>query len=332
MSLFSRFARRVAARAGTASNSDANVQSADEILAQMKALHARVSQLALRESQLRAVLERDVQLEQEQAALAEVLGKPTTAGQIERAIRDAELHVAPFPYAVVDDLLPAKLYSCLLTGIPPIELFGDKPTNKQHLTVPFALAPAYSRHVWRFMADVVATEFIAPHVLRKFREPVDAWIEQNWPGVALGSVEFHTSDGRLLLRRPGYRILPHRDPKWGFITCILYLARRGDNEAWGTQLYTVEQDEEARGTSPHWIDPARCRQVGDVEFRANRMLILLNSVGAHGAHIPGDAQPEDLERYIYQFRIGPTAESIAMLKSSMPEERRPLWAGKSVDY
>jgi hypothetical protein len=113
----------------------------------------------------------------------------------------------------------------------------------------------------------------------------------------------------------------------------LYLARRGDNEAWGTQLYTVEQDDEARGTSPHWIDPARCRQVGDVAFRPNRMLILLNSVGAHGAHIPSDAQPQDLERYIYQFRIGPTADAIAVLKSTMPQERRPFWAAaKSADY
>lgn len=117
-----------------------------------------------------------------------------------------------------------------------------------------------------------------------------------------------------------------------FITCILYLARRQDSEAWGTQLYTVDSDEEARGAAPHWVDPARCRHVGDVAFRANRMLILLNSVGAHGAHIPADAQPENLERYIYQFRIAPTVESMSMLKSTLPEERRPFWAGKSADY
>jgi hypothetical protein len=61
------------------------------------------------------------------------------------------------------------------------------------------------------------------------------------------------------------------------------------------------------------------------------MLVLLNSVGAHSAHIPADVQPETLERYIYQFRIAPTVESMAMLKSTLPEERRPFWAGKSAD-
>jgi hypothetical protein len=62
------------------------------------------------------------------------------------------------------------------------------------------------------------------------------------------------------------------------------------------------------------------------------MLVFLNSVGAHGAHIPADALPENLDRYIYQFRIGPTVESMATLKAVLPEERRPVWAGKQSDY
>jgi hypothetical protein len=54
---------------------------------------------------------------------------------------------------------------------------------------------------------------------------------------------------------------------------------------------------------------------------------------AHGAHIPAGAEPETLERYIYQFRVGPTAPIISMRKSILPEERRPLWAGRAqVDY
>ena len=62
------------------------------------------------------------------------------------------------------------------------------------------------------------------------------------------------------------------------------------------------------------------------------MLVFLNSVGAHGAHIPEDAQPETLERYIYQFRIAPTVESMSLLRAALPEDRRPLWVGKSADY
>jgi hypothetical protein len=217
-------------------------------------------------------------------------------------------------------------------GLPPVELFADRPTNKQQLQVPFRLAPAYSRCVWHHLTRVVVPEYILPPIVEKFRAPLDQWITLNWPASDPASVRFHGSDGRILLRRRGYRIPPHRDPKWGFITCILYLARRHDSESWGTQLYTIDEDEEARGAAPHWIDPARCRHVGDVAFRANRMLVFLNSVGAHGASIPDDAQPETLERYIYQCRIGPTVDSMAALKSTMTADRRPFWAGKSADY
>lgn len=198
--------------------------------------------------------------------------------------------------------------------------------------MPFRIAPAYSQRVWRYMTAVAVPEFIVPAMVEKFRAPLKNWIKLNWPQVDPASVEFHSSDGRILLRRRGYRIPPHRDPKWGFITCILYLAGRHDSETWGTQLYAVDNDEEARGAAPHWIDPARCRLVSDVSFRRNRMLVLLNSVGAHGAYIPDDAQPETLERYIYQFRIAPTVESMTMLKSTLDDDRRPFWAAKSADY
>ena len=81
-----------------------------------------------------------------------------------------------------------------------------------------------------------------------------------------------------------------------------------------------------------WIDPARCRFVTEVAFKPNRLLLFLNSVGAHGAHIPDDAQPEALERYIYQFRVGPSVESMTMLKATLAEDRRSYWAGKAGEY
>ena len=302
------------------------------ILQQVQDTNQQLAELTRRESQLRAVLTRDAELEASQARLQDVIGKTTTATHVARVVRRAQLRDDPFPHAIVDDVLPDDLYGCLIKGLPPVELFSDRPANKQHLAVPFALAPTYSQRVWAFMAGVVVPEYILPAVVEKFRPAVDAWIAANWPDVPPGDVAFHTSDGRLLLRTRGYRIPPHRDPKWGFITCILYLARRDDDESWGTELYSVDDDQEARGASPHWIDPARCRVVGQVEYRPNRMLVLLNSVGAHGAHIPDDPQLEGLQRYIYQFRIAPTTESMARLKSTLSEDRRPFWAGKSADY
>lgn len=302
------------------------------ILEQLKTLNERVADVSRREAQIRAILRREIELESDGAALEDVLGRADTCAHVARAVGRAKLRLDPFPYAVVDGILPGELYQSLLKGLPPVELFSDRPVNKQQLTVPFALAPSYSRRVWRFMASVAVPDYIVPAVVERFRLPLDEWIAQNWPDVPPGEVRFNSSDGRILLRRRGYQIPPHRDPKWGFLTCIVYLARRSDSERWGTQLYTVKADEEAAGPSPHWVDRDRCEQVTEVEFRPNRMLVLLNSVGAHGACIPDDAEPANLERYIYQFRIAPTVDSMAMLKAALPEERRPLWAGKAGDY
>lgn len=303
-----------------------------EIASELKVVNDHLSRLVRRESQLRAVLERDAGLDRYQAKLDDTLAKPGTAGHIERAISEAHLHAHPFPYAVIENVLPDDLYVCLLRGLPPVELFADRPTNKQQLQVPFRMAPAYSRRVWRHLTSVVIPEGVVRAVLAKFRGPLDDWLRLNWPDVPPEMVTFQSSDGRILLRRRGYRIPPHRDPKWGFLTCILYLARDEDSENWGTQIYSVEDDEEAQGAAPHWIDPARCRQVGDVAFRPNRMLVFLNSVGAHGAHIPEDAEPASLERYIFQFRIAPSVESMRLLKSTLPPERRAFWSGKAGDY
>ena len=304
-----------------------------EILGQMKALNDRLSRLTERESELRAVLQRDVDLAPYMDQLIKILTKRDVARAVTAAIERATLKLEPFPYAIVDDLLPAGLYRCLLRGIPPRELFTSKAPGKEHLSVPFTLAPAYCHRVWRFVGEVVVPQIITPRILEKFGAPIKEWIALNWPDVAPDSLPLHGSGGRIMVRQRGYRIMPHRDPKWGFITCIFYLARPRESESWGTQIYAVDGDAEAKSAAPYWIDPKHCRLIEDVAFRPNRLLVFLNSTGAHGAHIPEDAQPPTLERYIYQFRVGPPTETIAMLKSRLSEERQPLWRGKAlVDY
>src|SRR5687767_2914381 len=92
------------------------------ILEQLQEVVGQLSTLSRRESQLRAVLERDTELERQLPKLDHVLAKQA-GPHIERAIRQATLHDDPFPYAVVDDVLPGDLYSSLLRGLPPLELF-----------------------------------------------------------------------------------------------------------------------------------------------------------------------------------------------------------------
>jgi len=266
----------------TSSRIAALERQCEVIAGELKTMNEHLARLAQRESQVRAVLERDAELDRYQGKLEDTLAKVTTSSHIERAVREAQLHASPFPHAVIDGVFPDDLYACLLRGLPPLELFADRPTNKQQLQVPFRFAPAYSRRVWRYLTSVVIPEWLAPAILTRLRGPVDEWIKENWPQVSPESIAFQSSDGRILLRRRGYRIPPHRDPKWGFLTCILYLARPEDDESWGTQMYTVDSDEEARGAAPHWIDPARCRYVGEVTWYLQRLVEREDGLCRHG--------------------------------------------------
>ncbi len=309
-------------------------RSHQDLQRQVETLAEHVHELrtaALREQQRQAIARTDTAQVADRASLDTVLADPRLPGHVAAAIAAAPIELEPFPHCVVDGLLPAAYYDALIAGLPPVELFADRPINKQQLTVPFERAPQYSERVWEHMSRYVADQVIAPPVADKFRALLERWLHEVLPEghkAALDGLELSCSDGRILLRRRGYRIAPHRDPKWGFITCLLYLARPGDDERWGTQLYAVDHDAEARDASPHWIEETQCRLVRDVTFLPNRALIFLNSRGAHGAIIPEDAKPEDLERYAYQFRVGAERRSIDRLLSGLSPEHRAPWTGK----
>jgi len=312
-------------------------QQQDALLKEMASLTHEVATLRVRESQLRAIARQDCRLEPHLAALDSTLSDPAIGTHVRQAIARSTLHLEPFPHIVVDKLLPRHVFDALITGLPPSALFADRAPNKQQLNVPFDVASVYSQRIWQFMARTIGPEFIMPAIVEVFRESMHQWLRQTLPQVTPAQIDalaLTCSDGRILLRRPGYRIPPHRDPKWGFITCLMYLPRHGDDQRWGTHLYSVAaaRETEAKGAAPHWISDDDCTLVSTVEFVPNRTLFFLNSHGAHGADIPADAEPATLERYAYQFRVGPAADTIRGLLELLPEERLPYWKGKATHY
>lgn len=290
----------------------------------------------LKESQLRAVMQRDLELEGEDVELrrltADVDG---VAPHVRQAFAAAEYSPEPFPYAIVDNVLPSWLYQALLTGLPPVELYADREVNRQQLTVPFTLAPRYSQIVWRFMAHSVLDRVLRPAIMERLGPSLRAFVHETFPSVDLGTIAqmpVQCSDGRIIYRRRGYYIKPHRDPKWGMITGILYLAKPNDDPRWGTDLFTVDNDVKAPSPAPHWIREEQCHHVRLVENRANRLLIFLNSKGAHGARIPSELADVEMERSIYQFRLTPRATSMQAMITSLPASEQRTWQGKVSDY
>jgi hypothetical protein len=133
-----------------------------------------------------------------------------------------------------------------------------------------------------------------------------------------------------MLRSAGYHLGPHRDPKRSMLTCLLYLARPGDSETYGTQIFRVADDGDASYKQTFYPEQEghACELVKVVPFKANSMLAFLNSRGAHGVTIPADAPP-DLERYSYQFYIAPKNEELSALIKALPPERRQMWRNKA---
>ena len=309
-------------------------QQLQTLMDELQILKLQLEQLARQERQLRTLLEAEHDSHDEVARFEALVQQCSIAEHVRAAVARAPIQDDPFPHCVIDDLLPPAYYDAIIAGLPPVDLFADRPINKQQLTVPLELGPHFSIDVWRHMARTVAEGIIRPTVLAKFHDPLTSWLRERLPVLGdnpLDQIRITCSDGRILLRRPGYLIPPHRDPKWGFITCLMYLGRKGDDERWGTQLFRVRDDSEAEGARPHWISKEQCELVADVAFKPNRMLVFLNSVGAHGAHIPADAIPATLERYAYQFRLGADGRSINSIRARLTPEQRAYWAGKAGD-
>jgi hypothetical protein len=245
------------------------------------------------------------------------------------AIATAPLELDPFPHILVNGWLPDATYARIVEAMPSAVFFANN--RDEHWSVPSGVAPAYSRLVWAFVANRIVGEMLYEALNAKFAGVVREYVRSFCPSLNDDiDLKLHPSDGRIMLRRPGYSLLPHRDPRWGFITGIAYMAREGDSQAHGTQLYRVTEDQEAPSSRVYYVEQPRCDLVKDVPFRANSLLVFLNSEGAHGASIPRTASP-DLERYIYQFRLGPTPKVINRLLQLMPPDKAATWANAKTD-
>jgi len=299
----------------------------DRFDATARELRAELSALRTRTDQLEAVARLDWEMQEEIRGLDTQLDLRSIGAHVMSAIARAPLATEPFPHVVVEDWLPGDVYRTMLRALPPPVFFADREEGRQRMRVPFTLAPIYSRRVWDVVAEEIVGRFVRDALAAKFDGAIKDFLASFYDGGDAADVPLHPSDGRIMLRRPGYVIAPHRDPRWGFITGLVYLARPGDNEAHGTQLYRVTDDREAPNDKPLYVHESQCELVRTVPYKANTLLAFLNSVGAHGASIPADAQPATLERYVYQFRLGPDSKSIKALLSRMSAGRRDHWAG-----
>lgn len=244
------------------------------------------------------------------------------------AVSRARLELDPFPHIVIDKLLPDDMANELIRALPANPFFKTEDMTRQELEVPFVFAPAYSRLMWNTFFQKVIAEAMVPALMEKFRPALDDFLRTHWPelgSMAEAGIRLRVSNSRLLLRRPGYVIKPHRDPRWAFLTCLVYLPQTQEHQVYGTQLYRLRNEPEVTHSSPLWVDRSECELVKDVPALRNTAVVFLNSTGAHGASIPSNA-PANVERFLYQVQFGVDEQTKERLIAGVTDTARSSWA------
>ena len=253
---------------------------------------------------------------------------------VRAVVAAAPMESDPCPHIVLEDLLPDDAYDALVAAIPPPLFFEHLAVKRQDLEIPFTFAPRYQREVWQRFQEHIVMNALLPALSNKFRDSLDLLVRTHWAGVfdsmADAGIRLRAGATRVMRRRPGYEIKPHRDPRWAFLTCILYLTKRDDRQLYGTQLCRLQHEQEFSSRSPLWIDEREVEVVREVPGRPNSAVVFLNSTGAHRASIPADAPPET-DRYIYQVQMGPERSVRDGLIARLPPEQAKQWVQKSRD-
>lgn len=206
----------------------------------------------------------------------------------------------PFPHLVVPGLFPDRDYATLLASLPAPGDWQDAGRHRCNFEIETDTSSEPVMTVWRRVHCDVAPLAIMPLVLEALRPHLTAyWAGRGIEGPGL-EPSYRCEQGRLLLRYPGYRLAPHLDPNEATITALLYLARDGDDDRYGTDLY--------RGTPPRTYDGIFKADTANLDyslartipFRPNTLLAFLTPLGLHGATFPDHAV---FERYSYQFLV-----------------------------
>jgi len=296
-------------------------------LDEVERLHGQVHGLETRVRQLVAAHESsEKMLEQLRTALA-AFDPDRIRSHVANAVAAAPLASEPFPHVLIDKLLPENAYHQLVKAIPPRVFFEHLDLNHQEVMVPSDLAPLLSREIWAAFYDRVVTDALVPGLVDKFREPLDRLVCRYWPmhqSLEDANIRLELLMSRILLRRPGYVINPHRDPRWAFVTCLVYLPPRNAQRFFGTQLCAVRREPEHRSHGALWMDDTDVEAVKSVPGHPNTALAFVNGTGAHRASIPEDVA-SDTERYLYQLQLGPSAASQRRLLASMPADEAARW-------
>ena len=260
--------------------------------------------------------------------------RPTEiAAHVRDVVSAAPVQTDPLPHIVMDPLLPEDAFRVLVEALPPEEfLEGEKHRDLRGVGQTTSIVPLFSRLIWRSLRTEVIAPVLAPALAERFRPFAREFFRiafgEEFVDEAL-ALPMSPRGLRIMLRRRGWTLPPHCDPRDQFVSTLLYLARPGEGDTYGTQLFRVlEENFVPRYANTYYPEGEglACELVKTMPYRGNLCLSFLNlGGGAHGASVPADAQPADLRRWAFQFYMGPDREQLEPLVKRLSPERQDAW-------
>ena len=295
--------------------------TAQSLPQEIEELHKRLRRVEKDNRTLQTVLAIDQAQRARWNDLEASLDDTRIRASVDRALAAATFETFPMPHAVLENFLPAATYDALLEAIPGDEFVPAKHAIKQNLKLQQVDAvPAWTRRGLACLENTIIESILGPAIVARMQPHLEAMYREEYGpslGASVAAVPHAPTAGRLMLRRPGYKLEPHLDPRRVAITTLLYFARPGDNTAYGTELYALDRPVTVDRSNTFY--PAehgyKCRLVKAVPFKPNTALVFLNRQGAHAAGIPKDA-PRETKRFAYQFYISPDQAALDAIVAS----------------
>jgi hypothetical protein len=243
------------------------------------------------------------------------LDRAALSAHVRRAVMSAPMRAEPFPHLVVPDLVPADFYRQLLRAIPAPTFWRNAGHQRDNWHVEEDAASRLSESTWRFMHREIAARELMPLLLDRFADAIAAYWRETF-GLDPSTLDGHyvCDEGRLLLRRAGYELKPHLDPPTAILTVLLYVARPGDPETHGTDLYASDPLPAKRaGIMYPERQGIRIERTTTIPFRPNTALAFVTPQSVHGAALPADVD-ERFERVSYQFLVSLDEEARRLVR------------------
>ena len=303
-----------------------NETAVDETLRQLEEQRAELTRL-------RRAQALDLEQVDRIRSIEDVWKPAAIAAHVRSVVADATVHTDPFPHLVLEPLLPPEAFRVLVDAVPPEEFFeGEKHLDLRGIGKATSVVPLFSRIIWGSLRKDVIDCALAPALaerLRPFaRNLLRHSVGDEFVDEAL-ALPLHPHGLRLMLRRRGWTLRPHCDPRDQFISTLLYLAPPGEGDTYGTQLFRVLQDNFVPGWANTYYpedEGVACELAKTMPYRGNLCLSFLNlGGGAHGAAVPEDAQPPDLRRLAFQFYMGPDKEQLDPIIARLPADLQLAW-------